>query len=184
MIFKRELIRGPNWFKRKSQNDSPIVSLVNKFQVVLNCEYRKFTTWDSEFKFAQVDPVVTIENGKIMGREGRTTNRNVPYYAFQGIPYAEPPVGNLRFQVSVFLWTCIWVFNWIVHRKSPLPAPNWTGILNAQQDKAICIQLETATASALDSSVIEEDCLYINVYTPSVSKQPPPIITYWNWESI
>ncbi|KAG6458745.1 hypothetical protein O3G_MSEX011036 [Manduca sexta] len=43
------------------------------------------------------NPIVTVKQGKVKGAvkslpDGKT------YYSFKGIPYAQPPVGNLRFQ--------------------------------------------------------------------------------------
>lgn len=42
--------------------------------------------------------MVTISNGQVRGRVAKTF-KNTTFYAFQEIPYATPPVGNLRFQV-------------------------------------------------------------------------------------
>lgn len=42
---------------------------------------------------------IAINNGIVRGRKA-VTERNVTYWAFQGIPYAKPPTGNLRFRVS------------------------------------------------------------------------------------
>lgn len=36
-----------------------------------------------------------------MGRTGLTSNTQTLYHAFQGIPYAQPPVDHLRFKVSL-----------------------------------------------------------------------------------
>jgi hypothetical protein len=53
--------------------------------------------------FAQ-NLTVKIEDGFIMGSVMKTRLGN-DFYAFRGIPYAEPPLGDLRFQVS----------NWFYH---------------------------------------------------------------------
>jgi hypothetical protein len=42
--------------------------------------------------------IVTVAQGKLRGREA-TTKSGATYYSFQGIPYAKPPVGSLRFKV-------------------------------------------------------------------------------------
>lgn len=44
------------------------------------------------------DIIVRVENGKLKGKTG-TDLTGKQYYAFQGIPYAKPPIGNLRFKV-------------------------------------------------------------------------------------
>jgi para-nitrobenzyl esterase len=66
--------------------------------------------------------------------------------AFRGIPYAAPPVGNLR-------W------------KPPQPAPNWAGVRDASTFANFCPQLNGA-----NQFVGDEDCLYLNIY---VSTQTP-----------
>jgi carboxylesterase type B len=46
------------------------------------------------------DPIVTVSNGKLRGKSGKNIH-NGQFYSFQGIPYAKPPVGSLRFKVKV-----------------------------------------------------------------------------------
>nr|XP_023015261.1 carboxylesterase 1D-like [Leptinotarsa decemlineata] len=84
--------------------------------------------------------VVTIKSGKVLGKKLTTADLNVDFYAFQGIPYAQPPLGNLRF-------------------RPPIPVGQWSGILNTTEDKPQCIQ------NLGDGS---EDCLFINVFSPTV----------------
>lgn len=43
--------------------------------------------------------IVETLNGCVRGHLKHTLYKNVSYYAFLGIPYAEKPIGNLRFQV-------------------------------------------------------------------------------------
>lgn len=45
------------------------------------------------------EPLVTIKQGTLRGTTGTDYDGNV-FYCFQGIPYAKPPIGDLRFQVS------------------------------------------------------------------------------------
>lgn len=45
------------------------------------------------------DVIVGIENGQVRGQLNATVDANTPYYAFRGIPYAQPPIGDLRFRV-------------------------------------------------------------------------------------
>lgn len=42
---------------------------------------------------------VTISDGDLIG-QSEITAKNTSYYSFKGIPFAEPPVGDLRFTVS------------------------------------------------------------------------------------
>ncbi|KAJ8943543.1 hypothetical protein NQ318_023054 [Aromia moschata] len=89
------------------------------------------------------DPIIQLPNGKIKGRIA-TTFQNNTFYAFQEIPYAAPPVGSLRF-------------------KAPTPVQNWEGTLDATKNTKICYQQSSS------NNMQNEDCLYLNVYTPQVS---------------
>ena len=51
-------------------------------------------------------PIVEAPCGKLRGVTEKINNK-IDFHAFKGIPYAEPPVGELRFQVS----------NSILHKK-------------------------------------------------------------------
>lgn len=44
-------------------------------------------------------PIVEVEQGKLKGKVCKTSN-NSEFFAFKGVPYAKPPVGDLRFSVS------------------------------------------------------------------------------------
>uniref|UniRef100_A0A1A9WQZ2 Carboxylic ester hydrolase n=1 Tax=Glossina brevipalpis TaxID=37001 RepID=A0A1A9WQZ2_9MUSC len=72
--------------------------------------------------------------------------RTEKYEAFLGVPYAKPPVGELRF-------------------KNPEPVQPWTGILRAIDSKPDCIQKNYLIPGWPVSG--EEDCLYLNIYRPS-----------------
>lgn len=43
-------------------------------------------------------PTVTTNNGPVIGRK-RMSVKDKEYYSFQGIPFAKPPVDELRFKV-------------------------------------------------------------------------------------
>lgn len=43
--------------------------------------------------------IVQIESGMISGRRNFTLFEQMPFYAFKGIPYAQPPIDQLRFRV-------------------------------------------------------------------------------------
>ena len=68
---------------------------------------------------------------------------------FQGIPFAEPPVGNLRFAL-------------------PQPIHPWKGAWNATFYKPACPSNTTATTSP--QNVTHEDCLYLNVFADQACK--------------
>jgi len=89
-----------------------------------------------------------VAQGQVIGIEG---NNNT--YAWKGIPFAKPPLGDLR-------W------------KPPVEANDWEGLLEANSFASSCFQ----RTSSLDSESEEEwsgseDCLYLNVWTPNFSKE-------------
>lgn len=104
-------------------------------------------------------PVVQTTSGKVKGKAvSNTTN------AYLGIPYAQPPVGPLRFLAP-----------------RPLLTPSTTR--NATAFGLSCIQLG---ANPPDPSPSGEDCLTINVWTsPSLSPRLKPVLIWiygggWN----
>lgn len=97
------------------------------------------------FAFVDVDDLILkINDGEIHGRyitslSGRTIS------AFTGIPFARPPVGDLRF-------------------RAPQKVVPWNGTLLTQNDSPICPQIDTFGGSTTFDG--DEDCLYLNVYVP------------------
>lgn len=81
--------------------------------------------------------------------------------SFKGIPFAQPPVGDLR-------W------------KPPQPVKNWTGVRKADQFGARCMQRTGPGADYwFRSNGMSEDCLYLNVWTPAKSgKERLPVLVY------
>ena len=74
--------------------------------------------------------------------------------SFKGIPFAAPPVENLR-------W------------KAPQPAPPWTGLRKAESFGPSPMQ-DAIWATLLSGSThFSEDCLYLNVWTPAEQRSPP-----------
>ncbi|XP_065216352.1 esterase E4-like [Planococcus citri] len=89
--------------------------------------------------------ILTTNQGAINGTY-LTTRRGKLFNAFYGIPFAQPPVGELRFQ-------------------PPKEAKSWTGTMNASVVPSGCLQVGLGA----DANVIvegSEDCLNLNVYTP------------------
>ena len=81
--------------------------------------------------------------------------------SFKGIPFGQPPVGDLR-------W------------REPQPVKAWKGVRNADQFGPRCMQ-RTGPGSDywFRSNGISEDCLYLNVWTPAKSgKEKLPVLVY------
>ncbi|KAG0419690.1 hypothetical protein HPB47_003936 [Ixodes persulcatus] len=95
------------------------------------------------------NPVVSTKYGYVMGRTETVLNR--PVDAFLGVPFAEPPLRELRF-------------------KRPVPVKPWDGIYNAGQKPFPCLQYDTFVTKkiTIDASNTTEDCLYLNIWTPAL----------------
>ena len=84
------------------------------------------------FPFFQSPPLVTLSSGTFRGQVVNSTDR------WLGIPYAQPPVGSLRFKSPVAISQSV------------------EGIQDALQFSPACPQPST-------TAPISEDCLYLNV---------------------
>ena len=100
------------------------------------------------------NPVLTIEGGRVIGVQTPTKG----IIAYKGIPFAAPPVGNLR-------W------------KEPQPIVPWEGIKEAKTYGAAAEQIAWDPQSfygrewrASGTVPFSEDCLYLNVWTPAAGK--------------
>ncbi|KAJ9587060.1 hypothetical protein L9F63_019348, partial [Diploptera punctata] len=88
--------------------------------------------------------IIELKQGQLRGHR-LTSRKDREIFAFQGIPYAQSPVGNLRF-------------------KPPQPPQPWQGILDATKDGSECLQRNFFNPD--EDLQGEEDCLYLNVFTP------------------
>ena len=112
---------------------------------------------------------VMTENGMVRGLAGNNTRITV----FKGIPFAAPPVGDLR-------W------------KAPQPAANWEGVLDAYKFGPISMQDVPGLSDDIyvrdwhvDPEIdMDEDCLYLNVWTNAKSAEEAVssgvILPKWN----
>ncbi|KAF8560657.1 hypothetical protein P879_02464 [Paragonimus westermani] len=105
------------------------------------------------FGYATCDNIIVRTNyGPVSGRQKYILGKNV--YAFLGIPFAQPPTGNLRFK----------------NPKKPKP---WKPILDASTYPNSCIQPPPRPNEARDDMArvwnsptgVSEDCLYLNIWT-------------------
>ncbi len=77
--------------------------------------------------------------------------------AFLGIPYASPPVGALR-------WA------------PPQPPLGWSGVRPAKAFPPACPQREFSVGDTVGKAMGQEDCLYLNVWTPNLSGRLPVMV--------
>ncbi|KAK9736741.1 Carboxylesterase family [Popillia japonica] len=116
------------------------------------------------------EPIVTTKYGRVRGTT-LTTRNGESFLAFRGIPYAKPPIGSLRFKSpqEPAPWTDILDATNdgnICMQQDFLFSQPWTDILDATNDGNICMQQDFLFSQQpqIEGS---EDCLYLNVYTPS-----------------
>lgn len=126
------------------------------------------------------DLITKTNYGLVQGRILQS-HQGRPFYAYTKIPYAQPPVGENRFKVSnkvknIFCRSNINFLNFDILQycssnnliiQAPLPPLPWKDVLNAQEDAPVCAQ-KNYFADVHPKIEGQEDCLYLNVYTPRV----------------
>ena len=126
---------------------------------------------------AAADPtLVSTPAGRVQGY----LNEESDTLIWRGIPYAQPPTGDLR-------W------------RSPLPAKNWSGVKETKAFGADCAQFGPAWVSLAPkdsqapcrnnidgcvnwtwSNATSEDCLYVNVHRPAANaSKPRPVVVFF-----
>ncbi|XP_065225810.1 esterase FE4-like [Planococcus citri] len=101
--------------------------------------------------------IVQTKLGPIRGKECESLVNGKKFYSFLGIPYAKPPIGELRFM-------------------PPVRAEGWLGIYDGTFDRDPCTQGETITGTRFVGS---EDCLYLNIHTTEISSTKlKPVMFY------
>jgi para-nitrobenzyl esterase len=104
--------------------------------------------------------VIKTENGLVSGY------KNGEISIFKGIPFAQPPLGELR-------W------------KAPQPVKNWTGVLKCEKFSASPMQNKPVPFMMWTEEFItppenlSEDCLYLNVWTPAKSAKEKLAVFVW-----
>ena len=97
-----------------------------------------------------VDPILQTDQGQARGLASNGVSR------FLGLPFAAPPVGDLR-------W------------KAPQAPATWAGVREAKQFANVCPQEPSAFSGRSET----EDCLYLNVYRPDNSAGQPLPVMVW-----
>src|SRR4026209_1848930 len=112
--------------------------------------------------FTQSSPsIVKIDRGELQGALADGV------VSFKGIPFAAPPVGELR-------W------------RPPQPAAKWTGVRRATEFGADCMQGRfgpppTAATGAPTPRMPSEDCLYLNVWRPEDPAARNLPVMFWSY---
>lgn len=97
---------------------------------------------------AQVAPMVDAPAGRMQGLSRNGVD------VFRGVPFARPPVGDLR-------W------------RPPEPLPRWTGVRDATRFGAACMQ---PPSPFYDHPAVSEDCLFLNIQAPAGARNAPVIV--------
>ncbi|CAN5894501.1 carboxylesterase family protein [soil metagenome] len=105
---------------------------------------------------ATADNQFKVANGSLEGVTEKSGIRS-----FKGVPFAAPPVGDLR-------W------------REPQPSRNWQGVRKADQFGPRAMQRAVFGDMNFRSNGMSEDCLYLNVWTPAKSnKERLPVLVYF-----
>ena len=105
---------------------------------------------------ALADDTVQTETGRVQGK----TTADGKVHAFLGIPYAAPPVGDLR-------W------------KEPQSAKPWTGVRSATEFGYHCMQGKIFGDMVFPDPGENEDCLTLNVWTANLSANAKLPVMVW-----
>lgn len=129
-----------------------------KFKLQLFCQLALLSSAICMPQPTAAQAVVTVRGAEIHGRHEQGVD------TFLGIPYAKPPVGELR-------W------------RAPEPVSSWQGGHDATRAGAACFQpdaqpFENFTSEFLASGPFSEDCLFLNVWKPARIKAGAPVLVY------
>src|SRR5438105_652811 len=99
---------------------------------------------------------VKTEAGVVAG----TTNADRTVRIFKGVPFAAPPLGDLR-------W------------KAPQPMPKWNGVRQADKFGSACLQTNVFGDIYFRDSQPSEDCLTLNIWMPAKPASPKLPVFLW-----
>lgn len=113
---------------------------------------------------ATAQPHASAERVAVEAPCGRLTGKRTgEIIVFRGVPFAEPPVGPLRWRL-------------------PKPLAPWPGVREALRNGPICPQAPTQLEAIMGSSMGEqsEDCLYLNIWTPACDGAKRPVMVWFH----
>ena len=107
------------------------------------------------FGASETRPEVRVRQGALQG----FADSGAGVVAYKGIPFAKPPVGELRWRATV-------------------PAPAWEGVRDAREFGYACLQPPSQPTSVYYGGMAKtnEDCLTLNVWAPSGAQKLPVMV--------
>ncbi|CAH2241961.1 jg9079 [Pararge aegeria aegeria] len=116
--------------------------------------------------FTLAKSVVETTHGRVSGKTFKTIFEKKTYHAFMGIPFAAPPVKDLRFQV-------------------PQNIEPWDGVLSATKMKPACVQYNIVIHKGQPFGQYgREDCLYLDIFTPDLDENKRPVVVFLHSERL
>jgi para-nitrobenzyl esterase len=145
-------------WRNNMKKEFSFIAFVTVFAILLaSCSNQDSDNWTEDFL-----EIVNVTGGKISGAPANTEDITI----FKGIPYAAPPVGDLR-------W------------KAPAAVIPWEGVKACNAFSAICPQPDSSSGGYEEEFYadgwpeMDEDCLYLNVWTPAkVSTENLPVMVW------
>ncbi|XP_070552016.1 cocaine esterase-like [Ptychodera flava] len=123
------------------------------YQILLSLSVIRYVVADN--------PTANVSSGTLVGRSVEFSHEDVDItrtlYVFKGIPYAAPPVGDLRF-------------------RPPQQVEPWEGVYNATEVGFACVQSISPLYSF--GELLNEDCLYLNVFAPVTNSSNLPVMVW------
>lgn len=105
-----------------------------------------------------MNSVVSTNKGAVRGAE------EDGLVVFRGVPFAQPPVGDLRF-------------------RAPKPLESWQGVREATAPGPVAPQipnrlLQLVFGGPEQQAEMSEDCLYLNIWTPAIDDARRPVMVW------
>jgi para-nitrobenzyl esterase len=131
-----------------------LLSVLLVFAALIAAGYAYFSTAETSVPAPLAQTIRETQSGPVIGYVNDTGT-----YVWQGIAFAAPPVGELR-------W------------RAPRPPQPWTSPREATAVGGECSR--RGRASSADNNVVEggEDCLYLNIFSPPDTQRPLPVM-FW-----
>ncbi|XP_042871788.1 cholinesterase 2-like isoform X2 [Penaeus japonicus] len=122
--------------------------MLSAIVAVLVVAMAALTFWDAV-------PLVTVAEGRVSGIT-ETSTKGKEFLSYYGLPFAKPPVGELRL-------------------KDPVKAERWDGVRDGSQRPSSCLHVPLpysvmGVMRTPEELLGEEDCLYLNVFSPKEKK--------------